>query len=262
MKGLARRVALLGVFALSIGGLLSLSGCGSSSNDQGVSLTFLGRFADFDEDGSLLPLEIECETTPPQVSDFNIPLSVAFGEGNFSSSSFPFGEVGLWAGFINNITTQTVRMDTIFLSYEIPGATVSPPDTAQPLGIVLGASTPLSTDDQEGFPADFSNTICNANYDFTPLLPSSIKEWMNFNKDRLPEAPFRMIVRAQGSGVTSGGDRLDTNEILFGITIAPDIPIFPGTGTLDSDNFDLVGADSTGGVADSDESTTTDEVVE
>jgi hypothetical protein len=223
---------------LAIAGITTFGffGCGSSaSNDQGVAFTFMGWFAEIDEDGNLLPLVVECDDLPPQISDFTVSLGYAFGEFGYSSGGWPDGELSLWAGALNNLQGQTIRVDKMNLSYNIPGAINQPPDTAAALGVILGPPPALPATngpqipDNSSLPIDPNTTpLCNQNYDFTPLLPTAIKEWLSFHRDEIPEAPFRIVVTAQLSGVTSAGDRLYSNEISFGITVTPDNPILPG----------------------------------
>jgi hypothetical protein len=73
------------------------------------------------------------------------------------------------------------------------------------------------------------NQICNRAFAQVPIIPAPVREWLNFNSNQLPEAPFDLEVVVQLTGLSSGGNRYDTNEALFTLSIIPEIPIIPPT---------------------------------
>jgi len=63
------------------------------------------------------------------------------------------------------------------------------------------------------------------------IVPTSIREFINFNKQNFPEPPFTMVVRSFASGVTSAGHRLDSNNIELEVVFTPPVEIPPTEGT-------------------------------
>jgi hypothetical protein len=58
-------------------------------------------------------------------------------------------------------------------------------------------------------------------------VPPSIREWINFNRDLLPEAPFKMEVIIRVSGISSSGNRYETNDGVFDFDVLPENSIDP-----------------------------------
>lgn len=195
-------------------------GCGGgSSNNQGVSFTLLGFFESGEDDaagqvGSILPLSSQFET-----------------------SEAISGSVFVWAGAMNNLSQQFIRTDGMFLSYFIPGATSNPPRTATSFGMILGPAVGDSTEGQPPFDsslppsfADEENAPSNVAKIEVNLLPPDIRTWINLNRTSLPEPPFDMIITAYATGLTSAGDRIDSNKAQYLVQFTPDNIIPPAQG--------------------------------
>jgi hypothetical protein len=58
-------------------------------------------------------------------------------------------------------------------------------------------------------------------------VPPAIREWINFNRDLLPEAPFKMEVIIRVSGISSSGNRYETNDGVFDFDVLPENLIDP-----------------------------------
>ncbi|RMD85533.1 MAG: hypothetical protein D6808_05050 [Candidatus Dadabacteria bacterium] len=231
---------------IGVGLILSVLSCGSTNNDQGVSFTFLGYFSEVPDDPS--------GAVPAGVVGLSAPLSTATGE---SSASFG-GAIVTVAGVQNNLSGQFIRVDRIFMSYNIPGASAQPPDTSAALSILLGpASSSTSSGGDTGtgtegggssgasgssLPDSFANgSLSNINYAQFMVVPPEIIAWLNFNRAKLPEPPFTMTVTAYLSGVTSAGDRMDTNSVPLFIQFVPDNVIEPTEGSDSSSSSSTSG---------------------
>ncbi len=215
MKFTNKIKGLLGV--LLVTPLLFVLGCGSASNnDQGVSFSLIGFFDAEDETQGL--------------SGLVVPLTENTGDDNE-----PGVAAGVQAnvGLQNNLAGQGIRVQRLFISYYVPGAEVQPPSTSFPLAGLLGPG--VQTDPPTSLPAGYpTNNQLNA--DFYILTPE-IRSWLAFNRQYLPEPPFTMEASVYATGLTTSGNRLDTNQESLFISIVPDINIIPG-GNDGSDDED------------------------
>lgn len=242
MKGYKLALQAAGVFTAVVAGVV---GCGTSSNnDQGVALTFLGYYAD---SGSTAP-----------ISSFQIPIGEATGETQLSGSStdtatgtVPSTSYQAFVGVQNNLSSQAVRVDRLLLQYTVPGADAQPPTTTVPLGLVLGSSVSTSstggtsgTASQGSVAAGFGSSnsslppglngggnVPSANVVSATLLPASIRAWLSLNRASLPEPPFHMEITGVVSGVTTAGDRLETNSQTILAEIVPETVVEPTEGS-------------------------------
>jgi hypothetical protein len=71
------------------------------------------------------------------------------------------------------------------------------------------------------------NQICNRAFAQVPIIPAPIREWLIFNSNQLPETPFDLEIVITLTGLSSGGNRYDTNQGLFSISVVPEIPVVP-----------------------------------
>ena len=153
----------------------------------------------------------------------------------------PSGAVYAIVGIQNNLYGQIFRADRVLLQYYIPGATVQPPSTNVAVNMLAGPAesgmgttttgqnTPsLRKPVVTSLPPTF-NQVCNRAFAQVPIIPSPVREWLNFNSNELPEAPFDLEVVVQLTGLSSGGNRYDTNEALFTLSIIPEIAVIPPT---------------------------------
>ncbi len=219
------------------------AGCsGSTSNDQGMSVTFLGYFASFGTGCATLPTRgfgggsIQIGSGKPEPG-------TTLSDANLTGIDPSSGLVAI-VGLQNNIFAQAFRGDRLLLDYFIPGASVQPPSTTVPLSLFAGpgrAGTSTiggTTDPTNGgrnpvassLPPTFSN-LCNRVYAQTYIIPASVREWLNFNRDVLPEPPFQMEVTARISGISSAGDRFETQPETIPINLIPEVIVTPTEGT-------------------------------
>jgi len=182
---------------LAIVAATALWSCGSASNnDQGVSFTLFGFFTS--------------ETGGTGEVGANVPLSTR-SEGNQ-------GFIATYYGLQNNMTGVGIRTQRAMISYYVEGSTIQPPDTTQAVAALMG---PSGSALGSSLPPGFANGK-NIAYAGVPIVPPDIMAWLNLNRASLPELPFQMTVRTYITGITTAGDRLDTNPLDFRVTFLPD----------------------------------------
>lgn len=242
----------LAATALGIG----CGGNGASNNDQGMSVTFLGYFQDYSSASS-------CTSLPQGLSGAIIPIGMAGPEPATASDS----PAGLQAdssfaailGVQNNLFKQTFRVDRASFDYFIPGAQVQPPSTSVPVSMFLtpasssgstgsggggtssGTSTGTSSTGNTGrtpvngaLPPVY-NTQCSRGFAQTIVITPAVREWLNFNRESLPEPPFQMEVRTVLSGMSSSGRRYETNPDTLYVSVFTELPaVTPSSGDEDS----------------------------
>jgi hypothetical protein len=211
----------------------ALYGCGSSSpNDQGTTFTLLGYFAELPDDAS-------DDTLPTALTGVGILISDPSIEAPPSGSNLGGGTVAAVLGFQNNLSAQFLRTDQVFFDYIVPGASAQPPSTNYPLSMVLGAAdSNLQATPTSSLPGGFDG-LSHRGFAQVTVLPAEIREWLNFHRTSLPPRPFVMTVRSYVSGVTSAGDRIDSNSADLFIQVNDDALIPPTTPTPSSSSDEL-----------------------
>lgn len=160
-------------------------------------------------------------------------------------------------GVQNNLYGQVFRADRVYIDYYIPGASAQPPSTSVPVSLLAGPAESAAGGQLPGagaggaggaaggtlrdpgirrpaytsLPPSLAN-ICNRALAQVTVVPAAVREWLNFNRDLTPEAPYKMEVTIRVSGLTSGGDRLDTNDGTFDFEILPETLIVPTDGLV------------------------------
>ncbi len=203
---------------------LLLGGCGSASNDQGVSFTLVG-FGAYDID----------ETTQRVTcleDEFTNLLTVPLSDGTESTPNTIFSCLVVQ----HSMPAVTVRTEVVNLSYQIAGASIQPPSTTTRGTIVLpSAKTSDSagstggtsgTSGTSGGTGTVTNFVSKASIPVN-IVPPSIREWLSLNRNSLPEAPYSMDIIVSVTGVTSAGDQLTTNEAYLQSTVVQDVPVDP-----------------------------------
>ncbi len=172
-----------------------------------------------------------------------------------SNTTDPAGGYLSVVGLQNNLYGQAFRTERVVLDYFIPGANAQPPSTTVPLSTILGpAESALGGGTTGGtgtngsttnsptnagirrplftsLPPTFSS-VCNRALAEVTIVPSSIREWLNFNRDLLPEPPFKMEVVIRVSGISSSGNRYETNDGVFDFDILAESSIVPPIPTV------------------------------
>jgi hypothetical protein len=207
--------------------VLGMNGCGGgANNDAGMAFTLNGFNAVQNN---------ACSPTP--VSAVVMPIS----GGGIAEQS---GAVGAFSclNIQNNLVTQTVRVDRAMIRYFVAGASSQPPSTVTAAGVVLGAasgatSLPNGNGSQPGtkpggtLPSGgtggtgtgtgSSSGAPRATVSFA-VVPAAVGEWISSHRSELPEPPFEMIASVTVSGITSAGNRIDTNELPLSVVVTED----------------------------------------
>ncbi len=169
-------------------------GCGSTTNnDQGVSFLNLG-FYGVDEDG-------QCE------------------DSGVTGASFPLGNaarsLNLCIGLQNNLSGQFIQSNRATISYTIPGAAIQPPTVSVPLAAIMGPGS-------EGADTTLPDGVNNPSSVIAGLTLVTTDTWnyLVLNERSLPNFPYTMLATVTVSGITSAGDRMDTNSMDIGIQVS------------------------------------------
>ncbi|MEZ4754371.1 MAG: hypothetical protein R3A13_08705 [Bdellovibrionota bacterium] len=215
MKRISKLV--LNLLAISCIAATTIS-CGSAgNNDQGVAFTLFGFFGSSPTDA--------CGETPAMISN---------GELLLFSDSETITPARQFLGLQNNLSGQFIRTQRAFINYEIPGASIQPPNTNVPISRIIEPFVdPAGTGGfDSSLPDSFASeeTGCNRTFVGTNVYTPEILTWISLNRSSLPEAPFTVIATVTVSGVSSSGALLDSNNLEFAVTALDSVVITEGTG--------------------------------
>lgn len=250
MMKINARLLFLPLVAAASAWVLACGGNGAANNDQGVSVTLLGFFSGTTGNltgGGQTNSTNGCGGIPASLGRVVLRLGDAIPEtatgASGSNGTDPSSSYVVAIGVQNNLVGQYYRGDRLLLDYYIPGSSVQPPSTNVALSIFAGpASSGGSTSGGSGassssgsngsgglrrpantsLPPTFSS-LCNQSYSVAAVIPASIREWLNFNRSALPEPPYSMEVYALVSGLSSSGNRYDTNTAVLHVDVLPEI---------------------------------------
>lgn len=267
-KGTVRGTLVASVLSLAA----SCGGNGASNNDQGMSVTLLGLFnssrltINTNTGGGQQTLGSQgCGQLPAgfaggylQLGEVGAEPGGTILETGSESGTDPAGGYLSVIGIQNNLYGQAYRGERLLLDYYVPGASVQPPSTTVPIYLVAGpAESAAQTGNNAGntvdpglrkplftsLPPSLSN-LCNRSLQQVTIIPPAIREWLNFNRDLLPAAPFKLELTAQVSGLTSSGNRVETNPVTLDFDVLPETYISAptddtsSTGTTTEDTTD------------------------
>jgi hypothetical protein len=176
----------------------SWSACGSS-NDQGVSFRSLGYFTDSTGTAA------QPSTCASLTNDQQVPTLSADGTPNG-------GFLGL-----QNSMLQGINLDFVDLSYRVNGSSLSIPPDVFALGGRLG-------------PANGSESSPPTNFFPVVIVSPAIMQFLNQNRNRLPQPPFSMVVFTTATGTADNGDVFTTQTVNFQVnfvdtTCVPPTPV-------------------------------------
>lgn len=202
---------------------LLLGGCGSASNDQGVSFTLVG-FGAYDIDETTQ--RVTCLT-----DEFTNLITVPLSDSAESTPNTIFSCLVVQ----HSMPAVTVRTEVVNLSYHIAGASIQPPSTTTRGTVVLPSANTSGSTGTTGGTSGTSGTsgtggitsfVSKASIPVN-IVPPSIREWLSLNRNSLPAAPYSMDIIVSVTGVTSAGDQLTTNEAYLQSTVIQDVTIDP-----------------------------------
>lgn len=251
MMKISARFLCLPVVAITSAWFLACGGNGAASNDQGVSVTLLGFFSGTTGNlngGGQQNNQNGCGGIPASLGRVLLRLGDALPESDTGASSAngtdPSSSYVVAIGVQNNLIGQYYRGDRLLLDYYIPGSSLQPPSTNVALSVFAGPAPSaggaagagggsgasgasgggggLRRPGNTSLPPTFNN-LCNQSYAVAAVIPASIREWLNFNRSALPEPPYSMEVYALVSGLSSSGNRYDTNTAVLHVDILPEI---------------------------------------
>lgn len=253
------------VFVASLS-LSGCGGNGAANNDQGMSVTLLGLFSSNRLSlnngggsggggggaggGNQAPGNQGCGQLPVGFSGGYIPLTASGSNPIVTVSDTVLSGIDLSGSYVavvgvqNNLYGQAFRAERLVVDYYIPGATTQPPSTSGPIFMIAGPAESASQVNNganngnrsvdpglrrplfTSLPPSFSN-LCNRTLAQVAIIPQEIIEWLSFNRNELPAAPYAMEVTIRVNGVSSAGDRFDTNDATFGFEVVPESYISP-----------------------------------
>jgi hypothetical protein len=195
--GKGRIFGSIAVFAFIVAAA-SWSACGSS-NDQGISFRSLGYFSDSTGTAG------QSGTCASLTNDTQVPTTKADGTLNG-------GFLGL-----ENSMLQGINLDFVNLKYQVSGSTLSIPSDVFALGGRLGPAN----HSESSPPTSFSQII---------IVSPAIMQFLNENRNRLPQPPFSMVVFTTATGTADNGDVFTTQTVNFQVifvdnTCAPPTPV-------------------------------------
>ena len=285
IKKNARLLGLL--LAVSSAWFLACGGNGAANNDQGVSVTLMGFFSGTTGNlngGGQQNNQNGCGGIPASLGRVLLRLGDALPESDSGSSSAngtdPSSSYVVAIGVQNNLAGQYYRGDRLLLDYYIPGSSLQPPSTNVALSIFAGpaptsggssgggasgasgaSGSPglgggLRRPGQTSLPPTFNN-LCNQSYAVAAIIPASVREWLNFNRAALPEPPYSMEVYALVSGLSSSGNRYDTNTAVLHVDVLPEtfVPDNNSTATTSASSVEATDTVSGSSVSTSEEET-------
>ncbi len=171
-------------------GLLACGG-GASNNDQGTSFTAIGYYHDGEGESGMSGLVFQIN---PDVVD-----------STSEDAIYPPMALG-YLGLQNNLTSQFIRVERFDCSYDIPGADPSlviPTDTWNISTVIAAAGEETEEGETtEGTSQSFSQF---------PVVSAGILEFINVNRNSMPDAPFNLIVTCVAVGISQAGDVYESN---------------------------------------------------
>jgi hypothetical protein len=234
MKAEMRKLVIVGVATLVSGVIIACGGNGATNNDQGVSVTFLGLYANLPNNNAggnnnTTGTNLQGCTRFPNQAAQPTPIPLGDDDGYYAI-----------AGVQNNLFGQFFRTNQIIVDYFIAGAAIQPPSYTAGISIFTGPAensqnnlnnnnNNTTNNNEDGglrqpqntsLPPSF-NGACNTAFSRVPILPPQIQDWLVFNQAMLPAAPYTIDVTARLVGQSSAGDVFETNSLYIGVDIVP-----------------------------------------
>lgn len=232
--------------------------CGGQTNDQGVSVSFLGVYGEISTNSVITATPTPSTNTNTSFNNTigcaQIPQVAGSGSIVISAQSGVDGILGIQ----NNLYGQFFRADQLVLDFFIAGASIQPPSYTAGVSILAGPAeaasntngnntntTTNTTNNQNtqnntntnsigsnidsvhgrvrypqhsSLPPTWKN-VCNTQFRRLPLIPIETGAWMLFNRDHLPPLPFTVEITARFIGTSSAGNVYETNTVYHAIQL-------------------------------------------
>lgn len=197
---------------------LSIAGCGgATNNNQGTSITLIGTFAESGDASS--------DTLPAGQTGVTVSIENGTASDGDPENGDEVAGVLTYLGIQNNLTGQFFRTERVILSYYVEGSALQPPDTTMSLSAVIGPATTgdsaAAGSDGSSLPDNVGTQLPNRTFAQTFVVPASIMSYILLNSNEMfgSRDAVTMIVTMYVSGVTSAGDRIETNKIDFPVIL-------------------------------------------
>ncbi|MGH7855861.1 MAG: hypothetical protein ACREQY_00915 [Candidatus Binatia bacterium] len=107
-------------------------------------------------------------------------------------------------GLENNMA-QGINVERVDLQFRVSGSNLAIPNHSEAVSTRLGPASGQEASEPRSFIEIF-------------VAPANIIQFLNDNRNQLPELPFEMVVLATGVGTSDAGDNFRTNRIGYQIS--------------------------------------------
>lgn len=195
-------------------GLMGFVGCGNDGeNDQGVSFRAVGVFQ-----GEVSEGKCTVPTADKAIADAGIafPLNATSLDLGYPNDGLFFCRGYIWLQ--NDLHNQSVVVDRIDFSYEVPGSRLSIPSSSFPVGIRINPAKPDPAKEGSAAPQNpFGPENVYIGQLDGQMVPARIIAFLRQNQPSLPALPYVMIVHLTARGRSDSGELMISNEIRYTI---------------------------------------------
>ena len=186
-----------------------MAGCGTTNNDQGTSFLATGYYANPDPENNT-GLSGANVLLAPDLSAIGGVQGILNDDNDIFTLSVDGGQLVIFMGLENRLSTQFLRVVRVDCSYHIPGAAISVPDDSYNSSFVIP---------QGGTVVDGNVTEPGLGRIGFEVLSTDILSYLNVNRNSLPALPFRMTATCRAVSVSQAGDVFTSNDLVFPMTM-------------------------------------------
>jgi hypothetical protein len=195
---------------------VALAGCGgggSGSDDNGVSLGFIGVFRETQE--QVAPAADKFPSADEAVGDTG--TFIVLGK-DLTVPTDQNRDGDLDGGFLGleNKLDQSVNVQNVQVEIFIPGSVLNNP--VQTDSVPLPISLPPASVDDQGV------RTSSKSYAQTVFVQPDVMAFLAANQTLLPPLPFNMTVLMTITAISDSGDRFDTNQISYNVIVVAPAP--------------------------------------
>ncbi len=194
---------------VAVAACLALVGCGGGSNDNGVSVSFLGVFQEIQE--QVAPAADTLPTADNHPGDTGRIVDLTAIPAIPNDVNHDGDADGGFLGMENNLTNESINVTGVNVKIVIAGAVINPVVTDfVPMSIRLGPK-----------PAAGSQSTANIALAQTFFVSPDVIAFLNQNPSLLPPKPFSMSVVMRLTATSDSGDTFDSNEFTYTVNVVP-----------------------------------------